>query len=122
MVTGLETFREYFQNFTDDYVLIGGVAAVPYGFGDLKVGAREGLLDGAVSLVERGMAADDRGLGAVNAAEMIDVLVAVCAVEIAFIFCMSIIPKLCIEWDVLSKFIIVPWSWLAAFWAPVTCS
>lgn len=26
MVTGLETFCEYFQNFTDDYVLIGGVA------------------------------------------------------------------------------------------------
>ena len=26
MVTGLETFREYFQNFSRDYVVIGGVA------------------------------------------------------------------------------------------------
>ena len=26
MVTGLETFREYFQDFSSDYVVIGGVA------------------------------------------------------------------------------------------------
>ena len=26
MVTGLETFREYFQNFSKDYVVIGGIA------------------------------------------------------------------------------------------------
>ena len=26
MVTGLETFHEYFQNFSSDYVVIGGVA------------------------------------------------------------------------------------------------
>lgn len=36
MVTGLETFREYFQNFSRDYVIIGGVAAslpwIPFGW------------------------------------------------------------------------------------------
>lgn len=26
MVTGLETFREYFQDYPNDYILIGGVA------------------------------------------------------------------------------------------------